>query len=104
MQRMEPELATTQSMVASPRSLLERPPTPIVVEHRSVGPVWAVAISGQVSAPGLDAWWEAAFREHYLVTGFDTDDESRLVTEVCWPVFQTMPSPGPGAPGRTEAM
>jgi DNA-binding transcriptional MerR regulator len=30
-------------------------------------------------------------REHYLVTEFDTDDESRYVTEVGWPVFQTMP-------------
>jgi hypothetical protein len=25
----------------------------------------------------------------YLVTHFDTDDEARLLTEVCWPVFQT---------------
>jgi hypothetical protein len=25
----------------------------------------------------------------YLVTRFDTDDESDLVTEVCWPVFHT---------------
>jgi hypothetical protein len=33
-------------------------------------------------------------REHYLVTGFDTDDESRLVTEVGWPVFQTTPTSG----------
>jgi DNA-binding transcriptional MerR regulator len=30
-------------------------------------------------------------REHYLVTEFDTDDESRYVTEVGWPVFQTTP-------------
>jgi GyrI-like small molecule binding domain len=27
-------------------------------------------------------------REHYLVTAFDTDDESRHVTEVGWPVFR----------------
>jgi effector-binding domain-containing protein len=31
-------------------------------------------------------------REHYLVSEFDTDDESRFVTEVGWPVFQTVPS------------
>jgi effector-binding domain-containing protein len=37
-------------------------------------------------------------REHYLVTESDTDDESRLVTEVCWPVFQTTPSPRSAAP------
>lgn len=30
-------------------------------------------------------------REHYLVGEFDTDDESRYVTEVGWPVFQTTP-------------
>jgi hypothetical protein len=29
---------------------------------------------------------------HYLVTEFDTDDESRYVTEVCWPIFQATPS------------
>ena len=26
-------------------------------------------------------------REQYLVTPFDTEDESELVTEVCWPVL-----------------
>jgi hypothetical protein len=26
-------------------------------------------------------------REQYLVTPFDTEDESDLVTEVCWPVL-----------------
>jgi hypothetical protein len=35
-------------------------------------------------------------REHYLVTQFDTDDESDLVTEVCWPVFYTAPATWPG--------
>jgi DNA-binding transcriptional MerR regulator len=28
-------------------------------------------------------------RERYLVTAFDTEDESQHVTEVCWPVFRT---------------
>jgi effector-binding domain-containing protein len=41
---------------------------------------------------------DGPIREHYLVTESDTDDESRLVTEVCWPVFQTTPSPWPAAP------
>ena len=35
---------------------------------------------------------EGPIREHYLVSDSDTDDESRHVTEVCWPVFQTLPS------------
>jgi DNA-binding transcriptional MerR regulator/effector-binding domain-containing protein len=188
LQRMESQLAVTQSVVASLRSLLERPPAPIAVEHRSVGPARALAIRGPVSMPDLDAWLDGAqreldaalaaaavppggprgalypaelfqlgagevvayvpvgsevpaggrarlleippaelavavhrgsladldltyaalgtyvaereigvdgpIREHYLVTAFDTDDESRHVTEVCWPVFQTGPARG----------
>jgi hypothetical protein len=35
---------------------------------------------------------DGPIREHYLVSGFDTDEESRHVTEVCWPVFQTGPA------------
>jgi effector-binding domain-containing protein len=37
---------------------------------------------------------DGPIREHYLVTAFDTDDESRHVTEVGWPVFQTAPAGG----------
>ena len=186
LQRMESQLALTQSVVASLRSLLDRPPAPVAVEHRSMGPVRALAIRGPVSLPKLDEWLDAAqreldaaltaagasaagprgalypaelfelgvgqvvayvpvtqevpaggragmlqipsgelavavhrgttadldltygalgtyvaereigvdgsIREHYLVTAFDTDDESRHVTEVCWPVFQTGPA------------
>jgi effector-binding domain-containing protein len=35
---------------------------------------------------------DGPIREHYLVSAFDTDEESRHVTEVCWPVFQTTPA------------
>ena len=31
-------------------------------------------------------------RELYLVTPFDTSDETQHVTEVCWPVFRTAPA------------
>jgi hypothetical protein len=31
-------------------------------------------------------------REQYLVTPFDTEDESDLVTEVCWPVIGAVTS------------
>jgi effector-binding domain-containing protein len=41
---------------------------------------------------------DGPIREHYLVTEFDTDDESQLATEVGWPVFQTTPSSPPGTP------
>jgi effector-binding domain-containing protein len=40
---------------------------------------------------------DGPIREHYLVTEFDTNDESSYVTEVCWPVFQTAPSSLPAA-------
>jgi DNA-binding transcriptional MerR regulator len=187
MQRMESQLAATQSVVASLRSLLAGPPEPIAVEHRSVGATQALAIRELVSMPDMDAWWDGAFaelnaavaaaavppagpraalypaelfqldageitayipvtgemrpagraamvdipaaelavavhkgtmadldqtygalgtyvarreigaggpiREHYLVTAFDTDDESRHVTEVGWPVAPATPSP-----------
>src|SRR5690348_1985976 len=63
LQRMEDQLALTQSVVASLRSLLERPPPPVAVEHRSVAPAYGLGIREQVPAPDLDAWWEAAFRE-----------------------------------------
>ena len=63
LQQMEAQLALTQSVVTSLRSLLERPPQPVAVEHRSVGPARALAICEQVPAPDLDSWWEAAFRE-----------------------------------------
>jgi effector-binding domain-containing protein len=36
---------------------------------------------------------DGPIRENYLVTEFDTDDESRHVTEVCWPVSGVMPPP-----------
>lgn len=63
LQRMESQLAVTQSVVASLRSLLERPPAPLAVEHRSMGPVRALAIREQVSMPDLDPWLDAAQRE-----------------------------------------
>src|SRR6185312_11361493 len=63
LRRMESQLALTQSVVASLRSLLERPPPPVAVEHRSVALAYGLGIREQVPAPDLDAWWEAAFRE-----------------------------------------
>jgi DNA-binding transcriptional MerR regulator len=63
LQRMESRLVETQSVVASLRSLLERPPAPIAVEHRSAGPVRALTISEHLSMPELDMWWEEAFHE-----------------------------------------
>jgi DNA-binding transcriptional MerR regulator len=35
---------------------------------------------------------DGPIREYYLVTVADTPDESQHRTEVCWPIFQTVPS------------
>lgn len=32
---------------------------------------------------------DGPIREHYLVSGYDTDDEAVHRTEVCWPIFRT---------------
>lgn len=188
LERIEAQLAQTRSVLDGLRSLLDRPPAAIAVEHRSVDAVRALAITDHISAADLDPWWDAAFRdlaaaldaarvapagprgalyspeyfafeaggqvvafvpvraepaaggrmhlveippaelavavhaggfadldrtygalgtyvaerelgvagpirEHYLVSAFDTDDEARHRTEVCWPIFQTRPGP-----------
>jgi DNA-binding transcriptional MerR regulator len=168
MRRMEDQLARTQAVVDSLRSLLDEPPPAIAVEHRTVGPVRAFATAARVDAAGLDDWWDGTFRalpagrrgalyspeffthgagevtayveaddgphtippaelavavhagpladldrtygalgtyvaareiglggpirEHYLVSAFDTDDESAHRTEVAWPIFTTKPA------------
>lgn len=37
---------------------------------------------------------DGPIREYYLTSFFDTDDQSRHRTEVCWPVFHTRAGPG----------
>lgn len=63
MQRMESQLAATQSVVASLRSLLERPSASVAISHRVVSTVRAAAIADRVPAAGLDTWLTAAQRE-----------------------------------------
>jgi DNA-binding transcriptional MerR regulator len=65
LERMESQLAQTQAVVASLRSLLERPPAPVSVQYRSVPQTRALGISETVSADEIDAWWIAAFTELY---------------------------------------
>jgi effector-binding domain-containing protein len=48
------------------------------------------ALGTYVARRGIGA--DGPIREHYLVTAFDTDDESRHLTEVGWPVFQITPT------------
>ena len=63
--RMESQLAQTQAVVASLRSLLERPSAPVAVQYRSVPGTQALGITEMVSADEIDAWWAAAFTELY---------------------------------------
>ena len=63
--RMESQLAQTQSVVASLRSLLERPPAPIAVEYRSVPRTATLAIAETVSMDDIEDWWAGAFAELY---------------------------------------
>jgi hypothetical protein len=53
--------------------VLEIPPAELAVAEREIGV-------------------EGPIREHYLVTAFDTEDQSRHVTEIGRPVFRTTPS------------
>jgi DNA-binding transcriptional MerR regulator len=191
LQRMESELAQTQSVVASLRSLLERPVPTIAVSYRSAPVTPSLAVVEVITAGDVESWLSGAFeelsgalaqagvaaagplaalypnelfeveqgevvaflpvspadlaglgasgraarldipaaelavalhegpfseldrtygalgtyvaqrelgvdgpmREYYLVSPFDTPDESQHRTEVGWPVFQTVPPP-----------
>jgi hypothetical protein len=44
-----------------------------------------------VARRGIGA--DGPIREHYLVTAFDTDDESLHLTEVGWPVWPATSPP-----------
>jgi DNA-binding transcriptional MerR regulator len=63
MRRMESQLAATQAVVSSLRSLLERSRAPVPVSHRVVAATRAAVISGQVQVTDLDSWLAAAQRE-----------------------------------------
>jgi DNA-binding transcriptional MerR regulator/effector-binding domain-containing protein len=65
--RMESQLAQTQAVVASLRSLLERPAPVVAVEYRSVGRARALAVRDVVTEAEIQAWWVAAFTELYGV-------------------------------------
>jgi DNA-binding transcriptional MerR regulator/effector-binding domain-containing protein len=65
--RMESQLAQTQAVVASLRSLLERPAPPVAVEYRSVPRARALAVRDVVTEAEVADWWVAAFTELYGV-------------------------------------
>lgn len=51
---------------------------------QTYGALGTVVAERAIGVPG-------PIREHYLVAGSETRDESRHRTEVCWPIFQTTP-------------
>ncbi len=61
--RMQTQLSQIQGTVASLRSLLDGPPPPIPVEHRTVPATPALAIAEQVTMIDLETWWADAFDE-----------------------------------------
>ena len=61
--RMQTQLSQIQGTVASLRALLDGPPPPIPVEHRTVPAVPALAIAERVTMADLEAWWADAFGE-----------------------------------------
>jgi DNA-binding transcriptional MerR regulator len=69
LREMESALRQTQQTVASLRALLERPPDPIAVTYRSVGPARVLAISEPVAMADIEPWWEEAFGELHDALG-----------------------------------
>jgi len=63
--RLEDELAQVQLSVASLRNLLEPPPAPIAVEHRTVPATTAAGIHEVVDLEDLLPWYHGALGELY---------------------------------------
>jgi DNA-binding transcriptional MerR regulator len=73
--------------------VIELPPVELAVAlhrgpHRGADRTYG-ALGTHVAERALGV--EGPIREHYLVTSDDTADESQLRTEICWPVFRTVP-------------
>ena len=64
---MEFRLERTQAAVASLRSLLERPQTPIAVEYRTTPRMPSFAISEPVAMGDIETWGSEAFAELHQV-------------------------------------
>ncbi|HEY0247602.1 MAG TPA: helix-turn-helix domain-containing protein [Gryllotalpicola sp.] len=94
LRRLERELASTQSAVASLRDLPEHPQIATPIEHRRL-PAWrAAAVTGEVETADIGAWYSGALGELYPVNRHHTAGRSRWRTEIGWPIFAT------GVPGH----
>ena len=67
LRRLERELASTQSAVASLRELLEHPVLTTPIEHRRVPARRAAAVTGEVETAEIGAWYGGALGELYAV-------------------------------------
>ena len=66
--RLEADLAVTSAAVSELRELLERPPAPRAVTHRTVPATSAIAIHETVDREDILAWWQGALAElHAMV-------------------------------------
>jgi DNA-binding transcriptional MerR regulator len=63
--RLERQLKETHAAIVSLRALIERPETPIAIEHRVVQQTPALAISKRVTVKEVSAWMVSAFTEIY---------------------------------------
>jgi len=63
--RLERQLEETQTAVVALRALLEHAETPLAVEHRTVAPTRALAITARISLPEVAAWMLTAYTEIY---------------------------------------
>jgi DNA-binding transcriptional MerR regulator/effector-binding domain-containing protein len=61
--RLEDQLASTSEAVSSLRNLIDRPQTPLNVEHRTVASTPAVAIQAVVDREDVLTWWRGALGE-----------------------------------------
>jgi DNA-binding transcriptional MerR regulator len=63
LKQMESNLERTQTIVASLRTLLEEPPSPVAIEYRSVPAVQVAAISSVVDFAHLGPWFAESYAE-----------------------------------------
>lgn len=62
--RMQSQLAQTQSAIASLRDLIDQPDAPeVVIETRTVGAIPAVAIVDDIEVADLGRWWQSSFQK-----------------------------------------
>jgi DNA-binding transcriptional MerR regulator len=65
--RLEGQLASTRAAVSSLRDLIDRPETPLKVEHRTVEATEAIGIRAVVDREDVLSWWQGALGELHAI-------------------------------------